>query len=266
MNLVVSGPVDPNLRAAVLQLTNPCRVVRLHGSAYRFEAAADTKHIRTKVNEVCVASRVDYAYVDPSVKFSNLKLLAIDMDSTLIPFECIDEIAKFAGRQDEVSAITEATMRGELDDFAESLRRRVSLLRGTSLASLETIYKKTTLTPGADRLGRALAFRETHANTLIHDGQALSGAVKEPIFDAEGKADVLVAAMKSIPCDSLETVVIGDGANDIPMMRHVTNSISYHGKPAVQDAATYNIRYGDLTVALDYLNYVQEPFRQTVAR
>jgi phosphoserine phosphatase len=177
----------------------------------------------------------------------------MDMDSTLINIECIDEIADFAGKKAQVAAITEATMRGEIANFSESLRRRVALLEGVSESVLEAVYRErlkpnpgatqlltaanaaglhTLLVSGGftfftQRMQRDLGFTETHANTLeIQDGK-LTGVVLGDIVDASGKATHVKTA----------AITIGDGANDLLMMDGSGLSIAYRAKPIVKEKA-----------------------------
>jgi phosphoserine phosphatase len=206
---------------------------------------------------------LDLAFLAPSFKPARLRILAMDMDSTLINIECIDEIADFAGKKAEVAAITEATMRGEIKDFSESLRRRVALLKGISETVLLSVYKERLLpNPGASELLSAanaaglhtllvsggftfftqrmqsdLGFTETHANTLeIHDGK-LTGLVLGDIVDAAGKASHVKNACKALGCKKNAAITIGDGANDLLMMDGSGLSIAYRAKPVVKEKA-----------------------------
>ncbi len=205
-------------------------------------------------------------------------LLFMDMDSTLIRCECIDEIADFMGIKHEISEITERAMRGELD-FAASLTERVQLLAGLDASVLETVYKeRIELTEGAETLIKTLKtngwkvglvsggftyftdkFRErlgldfTLSNRLeIHDGR-LTGSVLGNIVDAESKRHALLeqADIFSIPIS--QTVAIGDGANDLPMLGAAAMGIAFHAKPRVQEEASYAINSGGLERVLDLL-------------
>lgn len=278
MNLVISGPIDENLRNALVALVKPRNVVRLHARADRLENADDSQQSRAAVARLCDASRVDHAYVEPGRKLSDFKLLAMDMDSTLITIECIDEIADFAGKKKEVAAITEAAMRGEITDFAESLRRRVALLAGTSADVLERVYEeRLRLSPGAKELLQAaevaglyrllvsggftyfterlrvnLNLDAARANILDVYRSILTGRLIEPIIDANGKSEIVDETLKNINCPRGGAIVIGDGANDIPMMASVGMSIAYHAKPKVKEKSNSSISFGGLNVLLDY--------------
>jgi phosphoserine phosphatase len=207
-------------------------------------------------------------------------LLFMDMDSTLIQCECIDEIADFMGIKHEISEITERAMRGELD-FAASLTERVQLLAGLDASVLETVYKeRIELTEGAEVLIKTLhtnewkvglvsggftyftdRFKEdlgldfTLSNRLeIHNGR-LTGSVLGDIVDAERKRHALLeqADIFSIPMS--QTVAIGDGANDLPMIGAAGMGIAFHAKPRVQEAAPYTINSGGLDRVLDLFGH-----------
>ncbi len=205
-------------------------------------------------------------------------LLFMDMDSTLIRCECIDEIADFMGIKHEISEITKRAMRGELD-FAASLTERVQLLAGLDASVLETVYKeRIELTEGAETLIKTLKtngwkvglvsggftyftdkFRErlgldfTLSNRLEVHNSRLTGSVLGDIVDAESKRRALLeqADIFSIPMS--QTVAIGDGANDLPMLGAAAMGVAFHAKPRVQEAVHYAINSGGLEKVLDLL-------------
>ncbi len=276
MNLVISGPIDANLRNALVALAKPRSVVRLHAQADRFEAADESAECREAVARLCEASRVDYAYVEAGAKLSDFKLLAMDMDSTLITIECIDEIADFAGKKKEVAAITEAAMRGEIADFAESLRRRVALLAGTPITVLQKVYDerlalsegaealmtaaqaagiKTLLVSGgfsffSDKLKARLGFDYSNANHLETVSGLLTGKVSSPIIDAGQKASSVQTALAFYPAEQRNAIAIGDGANDLQMMALASASIAFHAKEIVRKSTNYQINFGGLDTVL----------------
>ncbi len=205
-------------------------------------------------------------------------LIAMDMDSTAITIECIDEIADFAGVKAEVSAVTEAAMRGEID-FAESLRRRVACLAGLPVSVLAEVYEtRLRPTPGLDRLMQAatrhgvrtllisggftyfterlrqrFGFTYTRANTLeVRDG-SLTGRVNGRIVDAQCKAETLRLLAATLPVDRSATVALGDGANDLPMLATATLGVAFHAKPKVQAAAKAAINRGGIDTVLAML-------------
>jgi phosphoserine phosphatase len=214
------------------------------------------------------ARQVDFAWIPAARSITDFKLVAFDMDSTLITIECIDEIADYAGVKAEVAAITEAAMQGRIGDYADSLRQRVRLLAGLSVKVLEDVYReRLQLTPGADRLLRALhaagiqtllvsggftyfadrlrtrlGLCETLANVLeVQDGR-LTGRLIGEIVDARAKAARLLNLAERMGVEpGRGAVAIGDGANDLPMMAAAAVSIAHRAKPAVRRAATHGI-------------------------
>jgi len=221
----------------------------------------------------------------PPLRLIDYKLIAFDMDSTLINIECVDEIAAAAGRKAEVAAITEAAMRGEIADYKQSLRQRVALLRGVSVQHLELVYShhlqlnpgaaelvqacqqaglKTLLVSGGftfftDRIKQRLALDFARSNMLEIEnspgGAQLTGRmVDQPwgdICDGAEKRRTLmeVATLMGIPMS--QTIAVGDGANDLPMMGVAGLSVAYHAKPAVREQAMVSIHAGGLDRLLE---------------
>ncbi len=231
-----------------------------------------------QIQQLCAHHRVDYAYLDEIHNLRDCKLLAMDMDSTLINIECIDEIADVAGRKQEVAQITEAAMRGDITDFSDSLRRRVAMLEGVSAEALEQVYEQrlslnagaerlvsqarqygiyTVLVSGGftfytDRLKERLQLDEAHANTLaIKDGK-LTGQVLGDIVDGAAKAAHVARLAAQLGASPEQIIVIGDGANDLPMMRHAYYSVAYRAKPVVQKQARFALNYCALDAALNW--------------
>jgi phosphoserine phosphatase len=229
------------------------------------------------------SSRVDHAPglslhgVTTPLRLADFRLIAFDMDSTLIDIECIDEIADVAGRGPEVAAITEAAMRGEIADYRESLRRRLALLRGVPVEALERVYRhRLRLHPGAleligavrqaglkvllvsggftyftERLRTRLGLDFARANELgVQDGR-LTGEVVGDIVDAHAKADTLRATCESIGCAPHQSIAMGDGANDLEMMKLAGLSVAYRAKPRVRAAAHVAIDTGGLDRLLE---------------
>jgi phosphoserine phosphatase len=214
---------------------------------------------------------------------ADFRLVAFDMDSTLISIECIDEIAEAAGRKAEVAAITEAAMRGEIADYRESLRRRLALLRGVPAEALETVWEgrlrlnpgvetfvqacrasglKTLLVSGgftffATRVQRRLGLDFARANVLdIEDGRLTGRLVPQAwgeIVDGTEKRRVLLEVADLMGIDPAQTIAVGDGANDLPMMAAAGLSIAFHAKPAVRERAMVSITQGGLDRALEVL-------------
>ncbi len=230
----------------------------------RFESSA---HIETAQREQLRALagnfNADLCFLKPDLLPQDIRVLAMDMDSTLINIECIDEIADFTGKKAAVAEITEATMRGEIKDFQESLRRRVALLEGVHADALESVYRErlrpnpgaTELLAGAhergiytllvsggftfftEKLRQQLGFKQTQANTLeIIDGK-LTGKVLGDIVDGAAKAAHLDAACARLGCTKANAITMGDGANDLIMMNGSGISVAYQAKPVVKEKA-----------------------------
>ncbi len=219
----------------------------------------------------------------PPLRLADFKLAAFDMDSTLIGIECIDEIAAAAGRKAEVAAITEAAMRGEIADYAESLRRRLALLRGVPEAALEQVYaERLRLNPGveafvaacreaglktllvsggftffSERVRQRLQLDFARANVLeIAAGQLTGGLVAQPwgtIVDGAMKRQTLLETAARLGIEPAQTLAVGDGANDLPMMGAAGLSIAFHAKPAVREQAMLAITEGGMDRALAVL-------------
>jgi len=219
----------------------------------------------------------------PPLRLADFKLIAFDMDSTLINIECIDEIADAAGRKAEVAAITEAAMRGEIADYKESLRQRVRLLAGVTLGEMQQVLdQRLQLNPGAAELVRACqaaglktllvsggftfftdAVRErlridwTRSNVLeVAHGVLTGRMVDQPwgdICDGEEKRRMLLQTCTAMGISPAQAIAMGDGANDLPMMGAAGLSAAYHAKPAVREKAMVAINAGGLDRLLEVL-------------
>jgi phosphoserine phosphatase len=223
----------------------------------------------------------------PPLNLSDFKLIAFDMDSTLINIECVDEIADAAGRKPEVAAITEAAMRGEITDYKDSLRRRVALLRGVTVADMEQVLtQRLQLNPGAETLVKAckaaglkvllvsggftyftdrvrdrLGIDYTRSNVLEIEsgpncGQLTGRMVDQPwgdICDGEEKRKMLLETCALLGISPQQTIAMGDGANDLPMMGEAGLSVAYHAKLAVRAQAMVAINEGGLDRLLEVL-------------
>ena len=212
----------------------------------------------------------------PPLSLSNFKLIAFDMDSTLINIECVDEIADAAGRKAEVAAITEAAMRGEIADYKESLRQRVTLLKGVTVAHMaQVLNERLQLNPGAAELVAAckkagmkvllvsggftyftdhvrdrLGIDYTRSNVLEVENGVLTGRmVDQPwgdICDGEEKRKMLLETCTQLGISPRQAIAMGDGANDLPMMGEAGLSVAYHAKPKVREQAMVAINSGGL--------------------
>ncbi|MEM5437111.1 phosphoserine phosphatase SerB [Paraburkholderia diazotrophica] len=219
---------------------------------------------RADVDVYCATHSLDYAFVEAGRRLTDFRLMAMDMDSTLITIECVDEIADFCGLKAEVAAITEAAMRGEIKDFNESLTRRVALLKGLDASALDKVYEeRLRLSPGAEKMlagakaaglktllvsGGFTFFTEklqarlnldfTRANTLeIVDGK-LTGRVLGEIVNADVKARTLREACDKLGIEPSRAIAMGDGSNDLKMMGMAGLSVAFRAKPVVREAAS----------------------------
>ena len=219
----------------------------------------------------------------PPLQLADYRLVAFDMDSTLISIECIDEIAAMAGRRAEVAEITEAAMRGEIADYKDSLRRRLAMLAGVPMAALERVYEerlqlnpgveafvkacrgaglKTLLVSGgfsffSERVRRRLGLDFARANHLgVYNGK-LTGTLQDrpwgDICDGAEKRRVVLEVCELMGIPTSQAIAVGDGANDLPMMSVAGLSIAYHGKPAVREQAMLSIEQGGMDRALEVL-------------
>jgi phosphoserine phosphatase len=217
----------------------------------------------------------------PPLNLATFRLVAFDMDSTLINIESVDEIAAAAGRRAEVAAITEAAMRGEISDYKESLRRRVALLRGVNESALHHVYAQhLQLNPGVERFVRAcqaaglktllvsggftffserirhrLGLDFARANMLEIENGALTGRLVDrpwgDICDGAEKRRVVLEVCELMGVGTEQAIAVGDGANDLPMMAVAGLSIAYHPKPAVRELAMISIMAGGMDRALE---------------
>src|SRR3954466_11055501 len=248
-----------------------------------FAAGGDLRALENRLREARGDLPIDIV-VQPQ-GFRRKKLLLADMDSTMIGQEGIDELADFAGLKAHVAAITERAMRGEIE-FEPALRERVALLKDLPASVVdEVLAKRITLTPGGRELvatmrahgayaclvsggftlfTRAVAakigFQENRANELVVRDGKFTGEVKEPILGRAAKLATLVDLMESFDLDDIDSVVVGDGANDLAMIQAAGLGVAYHAKPAVAAAASARIDHGDLTALLYAQGYRREEF------
>ena len=273
MNLVVQGPAlaEGDLEALAL-LVKPAEVQTVAPRAYRLVRAMRNEGVAP----LCESRRIDHAWMPEGRRFSELKLVAMDMDSTLITIECIDELGDWAGKKAEIAAITERAMRGEIE-YRESLRRRVAALAGVPADALSKVYdERLKLTPGAERLAEAcrtngvklllvsggfsffterlkarLGIDYTISNVLeLRDGR-LTGALVGEVVDADAKAAKFLSVLRELGASKEESVAIGDGANDLKMMKEAGTSIAFHAKPLVRAQASCALNWCGLDAVVN---------------
>jgi phosphoserine phosphatase len=256
-------------------------VHRLTTCAARLLDVPADQGIAREVTEYAMGQHIDTAWVPADRTLASCKLLALDMDSTLINIECIDELADMAGRKTEVAAITKATMRGEITDFADSLRQRVALLAGLPAAALERVYtERLRLNLGAEtlvssaraaglkvllvsggftfftqNLAERLNLDAAYANELVIDAQGrLTGEVEGRILDAAAKQVYLQALADSLGAHREEIIAIGDGANDLKMLGAAGWSVAYRAKPIVRAQTRYTLNVSGLDAVLNWFD------------
>jgi phosphoserine phosphatase len=253
-------------------LAKPAAVKPIAERAFRLVRAMKNEGIAP----LCEARRIDHAWMPDGRRFADLKLLAMDMDSTLITIECIDELGDCAGKKAEIAAITAQAMRGEIE-YQESLRRRVKALEGLAESSLAAVYEqRLKLTPGAetllatckrhgvklllvsggftfftDRLKARLGLDHTISNVLEVKSGKLTGALVGEIVDADAKAAKFRSVMAELGAKKDETVAIGDGANDLKMMAQAGLSVAFRAKPVVRAQASCALNWCGLDAVVN---------------
>ena len=280
MNLILQG-LDGDMARLdrIAALAAPTSITRLGPNAVRCEKIAYSPALRPTIEVAAQAAQLDATYMMGQRELSEFKLVAMDMDSTLITIECIDEIADMQGLKPQVAAITEAAMRGELD-FAASLTQRVALLEGLDASALQRVYdERLKLSPGAEtmlaavqkaglktllvsggftffteRLKQRLGLDYTHANALeIVDGK-LTGKVLGGIVDAEEKQRTVERVCAEMGIAPSQAIVMGDGANDLKMMGIAGLSVAFRAKPVVRSQADVALNFVGLDGILNILS------------
>ena len=272
MILVIQGPaIDASLAADAGRLTGAARIERIAARAFRLRGARDDPGLA----DWCAGVRLDWAWVPDDRSLSALRLLALDMDSTLVAAETIDEMGAAFGIRDRVASVTARAMRGELD-YPESLRQRVGLLAGLEEDQLQRIlHERMRLSPGAETLFERC--RELGIRTLLVSGGfgyftrplcerlgidfelsndleiergRLTGRLRGAIVDGAAKAAKLDALRQQLGLERAQTLAIGDGANDVPMLIAAGVSVAFRAKPAARAAATHALDHAGLDGAL----------------
>lgn len=282
---LIANPSTPVIDGAVIERLKewfPNIDIRelSNGVAYEIELAEADGDTILGAHHARQGKPIDINLIDAAHR--RKRLLIADMDSTIIEQECIDEIAEFAGKRAEISAITERAMHGELD-FDSALKERVAMLKGLSVEALRQAFEeRIALTPGAktlvqtmnkagamtalvsggftyftSRVGAACGFQVTQANELLIEDGRLTGAVVEPILGRMAKQNALLRLAGENDIDLADTLAVGDGANDLSMLERSGVGVAFHAKPAVAEATHARIDHGDLT-ALLYLQGIPQ--------
>jgi phosphoserine phosphatase len=259
--LVIQGlDVETHDLKEIAKLSGATRIENIGNNAFRLH----DYETQDGVPEYCAKAELDFAFIPQPRKLSDFGLVAMDMDSTLITIECIDEIADLQGIKPQVAAITASAMRGEIE-YHESLRRRLALLEGMEESALQRVYdERLKLSPGAERmlerlrslgiktllvssgftffterLKQRLSLDYTLSNTVDINNGKLTGKVLGSIVDAQTKAAKLRELRDGLRLSRDQIIAIGDGANDLAMMAEAGVSIAYHAKPVVREKASY---------------------------
>jgi phosphoserine phosphatase len=288
---LICNPAEPELDSTAIEAARAALPSPEHAdwlfegiaADIRFSSTEDVRTISARLREAMNGLRIDIV-VQPQID-RRKRLLLADMDSTMIGQECVDELAAYAGLKEHVAAITERAMRGEIA-FEPALRERVALLKNLPVTVIDDVLAKhITLTPGAialvrtmrahgaytclvsggftaftNRIAEMIGFQENRANTLLIEDGKLTGEVAEPIVGREAKLATLIDLRESFDFDNLDTIVVGDGANDLAMIEQAGLGVAYHAKPAVAAAAGARIDHGDLTALLYAQGYKRSEF------
>ena len=277
MKLILQGPgATRHTIERIAALAHATNITAIANSAFRCDGVVDTPSIREAIEDSCIEEHIDHSFISKNYSLDDFRVLVMDMDSTLITIECIDEIADLHGLKSEVAEITESAMRGELD-FRASLMRRVALLKGLDASALHQVFdQRLRLSPGAqellravkavgirtvlvsggftyftDRLQHELAIDYTRANVLeIVDGK-LTGKVIGDIIDAMIKRQTVENECAALHVPTSAAMVIGDGANDLEMMSVAGLSVAYRAKPVVQQHADVTLNFSGLDGVLN---------------
>ncbi|GGI53069.1 phosphoserine phosphatase SerB [Oxalicibacterium solurbis] len=280
MDLILQGLTTQ--RSTIEQIAGLARsrvVVAVGEHAYRCEGISYNDEVKAQIDVAAWAAQLDYAFIERGRSLGDFKLLVMDMDSTLITIECIDEIADMQGLKPQVAAITEAAMRGEIE-FRESLMRRVALLEGLDANALQRVYdERLQLSPGAermlaavkaagmktllvsggftfftDRMQQRLGLDYTHSNRLeIVDGK-LTGKLTGDIVDADEKKRTVERVCAEMGIQPAQAIVMGDGANDLKMMGIAGLSVAFRAKPVVRQQADVTLNFVGLDGLLQLLD------------
>lgn len=279
MHLVIQGAeIETTDLKQLAKLSGAVGIERLSGTAFRLRNARPAAGIA----ELCASAKLDHGFVPEGRRLSDFKLLVMDMDSTLITMETIDELADMVGIKAEVAKITASAMRGEIE-YDESLRRRLALLKGLDESALQRVYdERLCFSPGAetllekiraagiktllvsggftymtDRLKTRVRLDYTHSNVLEISNGKLTGKVIGDIVNADMKRSSLLRVAAELGITRAQIAGVGDGANDLKFMAECGVSVAYRAKPVVREKTTYALNHSGLDAMLWLLSAVQ---------
>ncbi|MBI0407447.1 MAG: phosphoserine phosphatase SerB [Nitrosomonadaceae bacterium] len=265
MNLIIQGlEIETSDLVKLKKFSGAKRIVKITDQAFRLIDASQ----QHEIPEFCSSAKLDFSFVKPLLRLADFGLVAIDMDSTLVNAESIDEVADMHGIKSQVAKITASAMRGEIE-FSEGFRQRVTLLKGLNQGVLEKVYdERIKLNSGAermlremklmgikiilisggfsfftDRLKKKLGLDYAFANRIEIVNGKFTGKVLGEIIDAQKKSEILRNICKELNLRKNQSIAIGDGANDLQMLAEAGVSIAYHAKPIIQRNATHIINY-----------------------
>ena len=276
MLLVIQGAeIETGDLKQLAKLSGASAIEQISATAFRLKDARPS----IEITPLCEKAKLDFAYVPETRKLADFRLLVMDMDSTLITIETIDELADMAGKKPQVAAITEQAMRGEIE-YNESLQRRVGLLKGVDEGALKRVYdERLKLSPGAKVLLAAaknlgiktllvsggfthvtrmlqprLGLDYVYANTLEAVNGKLTGGIIGRIVNADAKRDELLRVSALLGFGKEQIIGMGDGANDLKFMAECGVSVAYHAKPIVRGQTTHAVNYGGLDAVVNFFN------------
>jgi phosphoserine phosphatase len=274
--------LEVHIRPATARQTY--RELSKNNYAREYQLIAPTSEDISGLKKICAQFEVDMALVPEKIREANQRLVVFDMDSTLIQQEVIVEMAKDFDIGDKVKQITERAMNGELD-FDSALRERIALLKGFHRSHMEKIRARLTLSPGvalfirtfrlhggvtaiasggfhyfADFFRDSLPMEYAIANDLDWEGDVLSGVVNGEIVNAQKKKEIIIDLRERLRLSPEQTIAVGDGANDLLMLKEAGMGVAWHAKELVKKEAAYHIVYGPMTTLLYYLGFEGEYF------
>lgn len=279
MHLIVQGTdIETGDLKQLAKLSGASAIEQISATAFRLRGATISS-VSPDITAMAERARLDIALIPDTRRLADFKLLVMDMDSTLITIETIDELADLVGLKPQVAAITEQAMRGEIE-YNESLQRRVAVLKGLDESALKRVYdERLKLSPGAETLLAAakkhglktllvsggfthvtsllqprLGLDYTYSNTLAVSGGKLTGDVVGRIVNADAKRDELLRVRDLLGIQREHIIGMGDGANDLKFMAECGVSVAYHAKPVVRGQTTHAINYGGLDAAVNFFN------------